>query len=297
VTSTALQLSAGGNDGYLINSRSAQGYGLVIANTTSNNNGKITISNSSANIFSMTCTAPNVLDVGAGSITSTGALTASQLTLSSGGQTSVLTTSSTGLNVADNITVSAQTYPLPSSNQVATISYVNQVATQIVSQYTIGQIIQGIFTTPPLGFLYTDGTYYSTQLYPQLYALIGNAYDESNGGTQPGMYSVPNTIQRFLVDSNGTITSAGKQIPSYGDAFNNNLAFGGSNQTSFFVTHSHGYGTGYSNVAVGSNSGTCATLTGGTPCYYNTLTGGNGAAIKNIPYYMAINNFIYAGPQ
>jgi hypothetical protein len=111
------------------------------------------------------------------------------------------------------------------------------------------------------------------------------------------MYSVPNTIQRFLVDSNGTITSAGKQIPSYGDAFNNNLAFGGSNQTSSFVTHSHGYGTGYSNVAVGSNSGTCATQTGGTPGYYNTLTAGNGAAIKNIPYYMAINNFIYAGPQ
>jgi hypothetical protein len=52
--------------------------------------------------------------------------------LTSGANTSILTTTPTGLDVADSITVPSQTYPLTSSNQVATISYVNQVANQIV---------------------------------------------------------------------------------------------------------------------------------------------------------------------
>jgi hypothetical protein len=326
ISGTGLGVASTGNDSYLITSGSSAGYGMVVANT-SGNNCEITLSNNGPKFASIACTDYNVLDFGGASLTvgplgvaggvscqaiscstlntngntlttgtvNAGAITGSQLTLTSGANTSILTTTPTGLDVADTITVPTQTYPLTSSNQVATISYVNQVANQIVGAYYIGQIITGIFTTPPPNFLYTDGTYYSTQLYPQLYALIGNAYDAYNGGTQSGMYSVPNTIQRFLVDSNGTIASAGKNIPSYGDAFNNNLPFGGSNQTNQFVSHSHGYGTGYSNVAVGSNSGTCATQTGGTPNYYSTSSAGNGATIKNIPYYMAINYFIYAG--
>jgi len=69
-------------------------------------------------------------NIGCGSLSSSGAISGgaisgSQLTLTSGTGSTLLTTDTTGLTCNDIITVPTQTYPITSSNQVATISYVN----------------------------------------------------------------------------------------------------------------------------------------------------------------------------
>ena len=115
-----------------------------------------------------------------------------------------------------------------------------------------------------------------------------------------------------VVDFHTTITLNGKTIPSYTDVSNPNNAQGGNNfQTNVFAhshtvttnSHRHGYATGYSNVAVGSNSGTCPTETGGTFPYYYTdyasPTGGTdstgGGNLSNLSQFLAVNYYIYAG--
>lgn len=85
ITSTGFGISDGVNNNYLLYSQNT--YGMVIANT-SGNNGTLTLSNGSTTLTTMTST-------------------------------------TTGLNVNDSIIVPTQTYPLTSSDQVATISYVN----------------------------------------------------------------------------------------------------------------------------------------------------------------------------
>ena len=346
-------------------------------------------SGASTSLLTTSSTGLNVLD----NITST------SLTLSSGGYSSTLTTSSTGLNTTDSIVttndlkagsivqattlLTAQTGDLyvggestfartsnlgattfvPSSNglyigrnvtnssnefdivavnsttavalniystqntnitstTIPTISIANntaylngsQIATtsQIVGSYTVGQIITGIFSTPPTNFLLCNGQFILTSTYPQLFALIGTAYNAYY--TVPnGYYALPNLSSgRFPLGSSTTITLNGKTIPSYTDVSNPNNAQGGNNfQTNVFAhshvittnSHSHGYGTGYSNVAVGSNSGTCATQTGGTPNYYSTQSvavgGGTdstgGGNLSNLSQFLAVNYYIYAG--
>lgn len=87
ITGNNLVVAPTGNDSYSIYSNSVGGYGLVLANITGNN-GTLTLSNNSTTLTTLTST-------------------------------------TTGLSVNDNITVPTQTYPLTSSDQVATISYVN----------------------------------------------------------------------------------------------------------------------------------------------------------------------------
>jgi hypothetical protein len=226
-------------------------------------------------------------------------------------------TSSTHLNIYGSNTTAISQASVPIISLANGTAYLNgnQIATtsQIVGSYSVGQIITGIFSTPPTNFLLCNGQQILTSSYPQLFALIGTAYNAYYSGVPSGYYALPNLSSgRFPLGSSTTITLNGKTIPSYTDVSNPNNAQGGNNFSSNVFahshtittnSHSHGYGTGYSNVAVGSNSGTCATQTGGTPNYYSTqsvsvgggtdVAGGNN--ISNISSFLAVNYFIYAG--
>jgi microcystin-dependent protein len=99
-------------------------------------------------------------------------------------------------------------------------------------------------TTPPAGWLLCDGTSYSVNQYPNLYAVIG-----ANFGGQPGVFNVPDFRGRFLrmVDGNAgndpdhdasTNSGAdGKRYPlSAGGNMGNNV---GSLQNDEYRSHSH----------------------------------------------------------
>jgi hypothetical protein len=105
---------------------SQNNFGFVVANTTVGGLGTLSLSNGGASVSTITCTAVNALSFGTSSLTTTGAISGSQLTLTSATGSTLLTTDATGLVSNDGITIPAQTYPTTSSNQVATISYVNQ---------------------------------------------------------------------------------------------------------------------------------------------------------------------------
>ena len=191
-------------------------------------------------------------------------------------------------------------------NQIATI-------TGNTSSYTVGQIITGIFSTPPTGFLLCNGQYIPTSSYPSLYALIGTAYNAYNAGVPGGYYSMPNLVSAVPLGANSVINEYGTNIPSYNDTVILNGAQGGNNlQTSFLshnhpvtTSHSHTYGTGFINVSNGSGGGTCAAQTGGSggPTYYTTsvaqptnATGNAGASnVSNISQFLAVNYYIYGG--
>jgi hypothetical protein len=157
ITGTGLTIATTGNDTYTIDSRSSQGYGLTIINTTSN--AKLSLSNGGANLASITCTGVNTLSflgasLSSGAITTTGEvyaptfqtgaggtsvfnntqvnfnaiqnnglLTTGSLTLTSGANSTALTTTATGLSVSDDVTAIAQTYN-------GSLTYGNVLATQ-----------------------------------------------------------------------------------------------------------------------------------------------------------------------
>jgi len=154
VTGTGFGISDTVNNNYLLYSQN--GYGFVIANTTGNN-GTLTLSNGSTTLTTMTSSVSGLTisdpisvtgGVSCSSLASTGAITGSGLTT-----TGNITTASNGLggtsvfndtvcnfnsiscggnigcgslSTNGTITIPAQTYPITSSNQAATISYVNQ---------------------------------------------------------------------------------------------------------------------------------------------------------------------------
>ena len=91
LTSTSFIINDTVNDVYQFYSQNSPNYGMVIANT-SGGLGTLTLSNGSTTLTTLTST-------------------------------------TTGLSVNDSIIVPSQTYPLTSSNQVATISYVNSAIT------------------------------------------------------------------------------------------------------------------------------------------------------------------------
>jgi len=130
-----------GQDTYSIYSQN--GFGLVIANG-SGNIGTLTLSNGSTTLTTMTATTT-------GLVVSQPLITQS-LTLSSGANTTGLTPTASGLSVDDAITVPAQTYPLASSNQVSTISYVNAAlaASQQVRTTLTYTIPNSNVTTPQI---------------------------------------------------------------------------------------------------------------------------------------------------
>ena len=228
----------------------------------------------------------------------------------------VNSTTSTALNIYSSQTTDIMAATVPTISIANNSAYLNgnQIATtnQIIGgSYTVGQIITGIFTTPPTNFLLCNGQQIPQTSYPQLFALIGTVYSDYNGFVS-GYYSLPDLRESFPIGSNSTYTSGGKTVPAYTDSATLNAAQGGNNLVTNVYAHSHsvtgnphyhGYGTGYSNVAVGSNSGTCATQTGGTPNYYSTQTvsttgitnsvgGGN---ISNLSQFVAVYYYIYAG--
>ena len=397
ISGSQLTLTSGGNTSVLTTTSTGLNVADPIVSTGSITGSQLTIANVNGvdtSVLTSSSTGLNISDP----IVSTGSITGTQLIVSSGGYSSTLTTSSTGLNTTDSIVttndlkagsivqattlLTAQTGDLyvggestfastsnlqgvsvssaglyigrnlevgqnefdiiaynPTSSthlniygsnttaisqaSVPIISLANntaylngsQIATtsQIVGSYTVGQIITGIFSSPPTNFLLCNGQQILTSTYPQLFALIGTAYNAYYSNVPSGYYALPNLSSgRFPLGSSTTITLNGKTIPSYTDASNPNTAQGGNNFASNVFahshsittnSHSHGYGTGYSNVAVGSNSGTCATQTGGTFPYYYTqsvavgggtdIAGGNN--ISNISQFLAVNYYIYAG--
>ena len=179
--------------------------------------------------------------------------------------------------------------------------------------YYVGQIITGIFSSPPTGFLACNGQHIPTSSYPSLFALIGTAYNAYNSGVPSGYYSMPNLVSAVPLGANSTITEYGTAIPSYNDvAILNNAQAGNNLQTSFLShshsissAHSHTYGTGFINVSNGSGGGTCAAQTGGSggPTYYSTsvvtptTSTGNagGSNVSNLSQFLAVYYYIYGG--
>ena len=210
--------------------------------------------------------------------------------------------------------ISAAAVPIISiANNTA---YLNGVQIATVSgaygAYTVGQIITGIFSTPPTGFLACNGQYIPTSSYPSLFALIGTAYNAYNS-VPTGYYSMPNLVSAVPLGANSVINEYGTNIPSYNDTAILNNAQGGNNLITSFLSHSHSvttshshtYGTGYVNVSNGSGGGTCATQTGGSggPTYYTTsvaqpttATGSAGASnVSNLSQFLAVYYYIYGG--
>jgi len=125
ITGDGLIVATTGQDNYYLYSNSVGGYGLVIQNN-SGNLGTLTLSNGGQTFTTISSTSTGLVV--------SDPLTATSLTLSSGGNTTGLTTTASGLSVNDPITVPAQTYPLASSNQVSTLSYVNSAVAGATQQ-------------------------------------------------------------------------------------------------------------------------------------------------------------------
>ena len=145
ITGNNFLVNAVGQNPYTIYSNSTDGYGLVVANT-SGGVGTLTLSNNSTTLTTLSSTASGLVV--------SDPLTATSLTLTSGGNTIALTTTASGLSVNDPITVPAQTYPLTSSSQVSTISYVNSAVSGATQQVRTGLT----FTIPNT----TNGYTYAT---------------------------------------------------------------------------------------------------------------------------------------
>lgn len=71
-----------------------------------------------------------------------------------------------------------------------------------------GSLLPYAGSTAPTGYLLCDGTAYSTTVYPDLYAAIGNAYATSGGQTAPasGLFRVPLLTGRVPVGADATQT-------------------------------------------------------------------------------------------
>jgi hypothetical protein len=104
ITGQNLAINTTGNDTYSIDSKSSQGFGLTIINSTGNN-AELSLSNGGAGVASITCTGANALDFGGASLTTTGLTTTGSLTLTNGLNTTALTTNTNGLTVSDPINV------------------------------------------------------------------------------------------------------------------------------------------------------------------------------------------------
>lgn len=72
LTGQSLTINTTGDDTYIIDSKSSDGFGLTIVNQSGN--AKLSLSNGSTNVSSITCTSGNLLDFGASSLTTTGAI-------------------------------------------------------------------------------------------------------------------------------------------------------------------------------------------------------------------------------
>jgi len=114
ITGNSFGIATTGADPYTIYSNTTPiNYGVVIANTTGAD-GNLTISNNGGTSTTLTSTSTGLSindaiissgSVSCTSLTSTGAISGSQLTLSSGANTSILTTASDGLNINDPVVV------------------------------------------------------------------------------------------------------------------------------------------------------------------------------------------------
>jgi hypothetical protein len=122
VTSPGFVISDGVDNIYSL--YSDNNFGFVVANTTLGGLGTLSLSNGGGSVSTITCTAANALSFGSSSLSTTGAISGSQLTLTSATGSTIITTDAAGLNIPDNVTVSAQTTYTPGA------SYGSVAATQ-----------------------------------------------------------------------------------------------------------------------------------------------------------------------
>jgi hypothetical protein len=146
---------------------------------------------------SLACPAINYLQIGSGNGgLNCGPISGSQLTLTNGANTTAITTTASGLSVNDPITVPAQTYPLSSSNQVSTISYVNLA-------------IAAVGGTTPIVRTGLTYTIQNTQ---------GNTYNTSNT-ISPNISTIFTTAS-FQPSSTGTVLYLNFNEPMYNGTYN-----------------------------------------------------------------------------
>jgi len=269
ITAPGFVISDGVDNIYSLYSQN--GYGMVIANQ--NGLGTLSLSNGSTSVSTITCTAANTLDFNGASIAlngigcqaiscstlntngnlltcgsiNTGAISGSQLTLTSGANTTNLTTTSTGLTCNDSITIPAQTYPLASSNIASTISYVNQAiasqgsgdvtqsgnnaftGTNSFSQVPTTSVTQTAFNTTStqlasIGYA-TSFVYNNTQSVPlgpiSILLQGGNYYTYSNSYYQTGV--IGKSV--FSLSTSGRATFSFSAQPNPQNSYSNNNAY------------------------------------------------------------------------
>jgi hypothetical protein len=269
-TSPSFIINDGVDNNYQFYSQNA--YGLVIANT-SGGLGTLSLSNGGASVSTITCTSANTLDfngasialngigcqaiscstlnsngnlITCGSLSSTGAISGSQLTLISGANSTALTTTSTGLTCNDSITIPAQTYPLASSNIASTISYVNQAiasqgsgdvtqsgnnaftGTNSFSQVPTTSVTQTAFNTTStqlasIGYI-TSFVYNNTQSVPLTSTILiqgGAYYTYNNSYYQTGV--IGKSVFSLSTSGRATFSFSAQSNPQ--NAYGNNNAY------------------------------------------------------------------------
>jgi len=152
----------------------------------------------------------------------------------------------------------------------------------------IGQVIQGSFQTPPSYLLPCDGSVHYASEFPELFAVIEDAYKLGNGI----QFTTPDFIGRFPVGVGQ------RQSPSNQINYTKGQA-GGSQDVilnlSQMPRHRHAPTSGVFIITTTSSNGTSsASMVAGLGGASHTAYEGNDQPHTNIPPYLAINFYIVA---
>jgi microcystin-dependent protein len=178
------------------------------------------------------------------------------------------------------------------------------------SSFAVGQIIAYVGTTPPSKWLLCDGGLAEISVFPELYALIGNAYMDT---APAGTFAIPNLQTRFpfgagqgfdLHTTGGTnnFTIAQANLPAVSLAVSGTTSTNTTGITATLATNSTGTGNSgiVNNPNCESNTQTQTTVNITDGGHAHTITGttanlGSGTAVAILPSYSVVNYIIYTG--
>jgi len=177
------------------------------------------------------------------------------------------------------------------------------------SNFTVGQIIAYVGTTPPSKWLLCDGGLAEISVFPELYALIGTSY----GGDGVSTFAIPNLQTRFpfgagqgfnLHTTGGadSFTIAQANLPAVSLAVSGTTSTNTTGITATLATNSTGTGNSgiVNNPNCESNTQVNTTVNITDGGHAHTITGttdnlGVGTPVAILPSYSVVNYIIYTG--